>query len=385
MGNTGALVGGRTEEEIHAGGLLLEAGKIFTAHVGRKIGEQKVLSGHRGKSLPGKIGQGNVVDDGTGTTTHPHVTFSAENCGGGFGDLLDALQNEAAGLGGIGAQGAVQLHLLGDNVEHIAAADAADGQRRRLGGGNLPGQNLLQVDHDVGGDGDGIHAFFGGGSVAALATDGQKEVIGRSHHVAGLYRKGTRRNVRTQQIADVAAKGGVHPFHDALFYGKLGAGNRLFVGLEQKPHSAAQLRPVVQQHPDGAQQHGGVGIVAAGVHLAVMLRGEGQAGGFLNGQGIHVSAQQHRLAGQAAHNVAPQGGVGGGQGVGKPPAVQYLADIGLGQRQLGAHLRDTVQIAAKGYDVLLQGFALFPHISSPQNCRTPASVRSAAAGGPVRW
>ena len=39
------------------------------------------------------------------------------------------------------------------------------------------------------------------------------------------------------------------------------------------------------------QQHGGVAIVPAGVHQTCLDTGVGQAGGFLNGQGVHVSPQ----------------------------------------------------------------------------------------------
>ena len=40
-----------------------------------------------------------------------------------------------------------------------------------------------------------------------------------------------------------------------------------------------------------SQQHGGVSVVAAGMHQTRMATGMGQAGGFLNGQRVHVSPQ----------------------------------------------------------------------------------------------
>ena len=48
------------------------------------------------------------------------------------------------------------------------------------------------------------------------------------------------------------------------------------------------------------QHHGGVHIVAAAVHLARHLGSKFFAGFLLNGQSIHVTAQQDGLAGALA-------------------------------------------------------------------------------------
>ena len=61
------------------------------------------------------------------------------------------------------------------------------------------------------------------------------------------------------------------------------------------------------QHSGCAQQHGGVGVMAAGVHHrhgfaqadACGRAGPGQAGHFLDRQGIHIGAQGHHRARQA--------------------------------------------------------------------------------------
>ena len=41
----------------------------------------------------------------------------------------------------------------------------------------------------------------------------------------------------------------------------------------------------------GGQQHGGVAVVAASVHLAGVLAGVGKGVGFLHGQCVHVGSQ----------------------------------------------------------------------------------------------
>ena len=51
------------------------------------------------------------------------------------------------------------------------------------------------------------------------------------------------------------------------------------------------------------QQHGGVAVVAAGVHLALVAAGVGKGVEFLHGQRVHVGAQADGTATRAA--VAP--------------------------------------------------------------------------------
>ncbi len=64
-------------------------------------------------------------------------------------------------------------------------------------------------------------------------------------------------------------------------------------------HGAGKVALLAQQ-VRRAQQHGGVAVVAAGVHLAGVAAGVGQAGGFGKGQGIHVGPQAHAGPGCAA-------------------------------------------------------------------------------------
>ena len=57
-----------------------------------------------------------------------------------------------------------------------------------------------------------------------------------------------------------------------------------------------------------SQQHGGVAIMAAGMHGARMLAGIRFLGFFLNGQGIHVGAQSDAFAFaifQSGHQTMP--------------------------------------------------------------------------------
>jgi hypothetical protein len=74
-----------------------------------------------------------------------------------------------------------------------------------------------------------------------------------------------------------------------------------FLGrLEHQLDRAGELRCQVLQHRRDAEQRRGVDVVAAGVHQALVLAGERQAGAFLDRQRVHVGADRQHLAGAAA-------------------------------------------------------------------------------------
>ena len=75
-----------------------------------------------------------------------------------------------------------------------------------------------------------------------------------------------------------------------------GAVMALLAGLEHEQHPAGEVVAVPRQQPGRADEHRGVGVVAARVHLAVVLRREVEAGVLVQRKGVHVAAQQHRRA-----------------------------------------------------------------------------------------
>ena len=77
----------------------------------------------------------------------------------------------------------------------------------------------------------------------------------------------------------------------------------LLGGLEQHAHaSRAGRAPARTRAADRA--HGHVAVVAAGVHRAGHLRGVGRVGLLLDGQRVHVHAQQHGAAAASARWLA---------------------------------------------------------------------------------
>ena len=95
---------------------------------------------------------------------------------------------------------------------------------------------------------------------------------------------------------------GVHlrVFQQAVFQHVQRTLKNLLGRLEFQLHGAFDLVFVGLQQLCRAQHHGGVHIVAAAVHLAGQLRGKLLAGFLLQGQRVHVTAQQDGLAGALA-------------------------------------------------------------------------------------
>ena len=94
----------------------------------------------------------------------------------------------------------------------------------------------------------------------------------------------------------------------------------------------------------GTQHHGRVHIVSAAVHPARDFGGKLLAGLFLDGQGVHVAAQQDHLAGLFAAGQREDAALAAVlRGVAH--LGQRLFDQCLGLGQVKAHLRVTVQCA----------------------------------------
>jgi hypothetical protein len=82
----------------------------------------------------------------------------------------------------------------------------------------------------------------------------------------------------------------------------LGAAAAFFGGLEDQHRGAVEVAPRGQVARRG-QQHGGVAVMAAGVHQAGVAAGMGKAVGFVHRQRVHVGAQADGAA--AGPAVAP--------------------------------------------------------------------------------
>ena len=134
-----------------------------------------------------------------------------------------------------------------------------------------------------------------------------------------------------------------------------GAAAHLLGGLEAQVDGAAQLRLRLFEHGRCAQQHGGMPVMPAGVHDALVFGLEGHLSLLRDGQRVHVRADGQPAAAllslaayQLAHHaVVRQAHMGDAQ------MAQLPADHPRGALLLKGQLRVGVKIPPQGDDVLL--------------------------------
>ena len=182
----------------------------------------------------------------------------------------------------------------------------------------------------------GIDADLGARTVRAASRDGDVEERAAGHHRPRPDGEFPERQARRVVHAEHAVAG--EALEQAVAEHRLGAAQSLLGRLEDEMHGAVEVarRGEVARR---AQQHGGVPVVAAGVHLAGVARLVGQVGGLLDRQRVHVGAQadgravaglQHpdhsRLADVAMHGAAEFGELAGDELGG---AVLLEAELGM--------------------------------------------------------
>jgi hypothetical protein len=139
--------------------------------------------------------------------------------------------------------------------------------------------------------------------MAAAATQHDVEAVGRGHDGAGARHRAAQRQVGpvVQRVHGVAGKA----VEKTVFHHAAGAGQALFGRLEDEVHAAVESTRA-RQLARGAQQHGGVAVVAAAVVHAGMAAGVRRAAQLDHRQRVHVGAQAHAApaaaAAQGAHH-----------------------------------------------------------------------------------
>jgi len=101
----------------------------------------------------------------------------------------------------------------------------------------------------------------------------------------------------------VDAVDGLHgkSLEQAVVDHRLGPG-LAFLGRLEDQHDGSRKPPSLGQIARRAQQHGGMAVVAAGVHGVGVDRAIGPVGQFLDRQGVHVCAQADAIAGAVAQD-----------------------------------------------------------------------------------
>ena len=187
-----------------------------------------------------------------------------------------------------GAHGADQDRLLRHDVEGVAGVDLGDREDRVVQGIGLAADDGLQADDDLCGDGHRVEPDMRHGGVAAAALDGDLELVRGRHRRAVAHREGADRHGRpVVQAVDVGDR---EALEQAVVHHRLGPGPAFLGRLEDEVDGAVEIAGLGEVL-GRTQQHGGMPVMAAGVHLAGPGRGVGDAGGLGDRQRVHVGAQ----------------------------------------------------------------------------------------------
>ena len=126
-----------------------------------------------------------------------------------------------------------------------------------------------------------------------------------------------------------------------------GAADALLAGLEDQVHGAVEILRL-RQIAGGAQQHGGVAVMAAGMHPPGRLAFIGEVVGLRHGQRVHIRAQADPARPVAGAQHADHAGLADAAMHLDPPFLQLRRDDGGGAVLLQPQFRMSVQIVADG-------------------------------------
>ena len=260
--------------------------------------------------------------------------------------------------------------MAGQHVPAVAGGDLAHGDDQRVERIVHPGDQLLDGLENGACHHHGVHTLVRGGSVGGLALHLNGEAVAAGHEVTG-GESDTRGVIGTP---DMHAVNGVHTVQRVFLHHPQSAHGGLLRRLEHQAHVAGKLVLHLVEDLGGAQQHGHVIVMAAGMHLALVVGCEGQAGLLLDRQSINIGAQRHGLARLAAVN-------GGGQAVaglhlvnvGDAQCLQIFLQMGAGVLLLAGELRAGVIIPTAIDDVII---VLFRKRFDIHNIHDPFCIQS---------
>ena len=243
--------------------------------------------------------------------------------------------------------------MLRDDVVGVARLEHADRHHRGLQRIDIARHHRLQLVDDLGADQNGVDALLRPRRVAASAFELDRNVVGRRHD----------RTRADGEFADREAWKIVHAVDlvdgkagdQAVFHHGLRAGAALLRRLEDHHRGAGEIARLGQIF-GGSEQHRGVAVVAAGVHLAGHRRLVRQAGLLLERQRIHVGAQPNHLgAGLAATDDADDAGTAdAGHHLVAAKALEFFRNRRRGAMHVVEQLRMRVHVAAPGGDLVVQ-------------------------------
>ena len=276
-------------EEVGAWGFLQHEGEIFSAH-GRFLIQQLARAKHLADHLSGKGALFGVVDGGWVVALERKAATATKSCAKMLSSFSHAGLDRVQHTHTEGAHGAAQLTTVWDDVGGFSSVDHGDGDDARVHRFDVSGDDGLEGLHHLGRDGHGVDGVVRQSGMTAFALDGDAKLVAGRHHGAWAQRKLT--DLKTRPI--VHAKDRLHgkALKETLLDHFSSSPTTLFGGLEDQINSPVQALILGQVLRRG-QEHGGVPIVSAGVHLTGVHTGVRKGVALLHGQGVHVSSKSY--------------------------------------------------------------------------------------------
>ena len=312
------------------------------------------------------MGDGNhrlIIDSGRHDAQVLQLCLSAVSLGCAFDNSFHPFLKGFPHLIAEAAGGSCLIAVLRHYIPTGARLDRPYGNDRRVHRRDLPADDGLQVIDDGSRYNSCVHTPLRLCAVAPLSLHSDMEFVCRRHPGAGFQRNHAGLHI----CPHMNGKTCVHTVQSALLNHGLGTQSYLLRRLESQFYRAAQFFFHVMKDAGSGQEHRNMAVMAAGMHNALVFARIRRPGGFLNRQGIHISAKQNGLAGLCALNgdqhtrLQPTGPPGNAY------LVQRLFDCLAGVIFLGADFRMLMEIAALFDQILsvLGGDLLHIHNNSP--------------------
>ncbi len=217
------------------------------------------------------------------------------------GHFLHALLDQIPHLRFQGADRSQHLGGLRNHIAGVTGMEAADRQHRRFQRVDAARDDGLQGDHQLRAGEQRINALVRHRRMRALALDLDHQFVHRRHQRSRTDREAAERNAGNVVHAVDLIDG--ETIHQAILDHRRRTGTALFRGLEDHHRITGEIAGL-GEIARRAEQHRGVAIVTAGMHLARRFRLIGQIGVFVDRQRVHIGAQADRLRAAARGRLA---------------------------------------------------------------------------------
>ena len=279
------------QHQISPGLGIQHEGEILTPHGGFRHGQYARFTLHRARGLRGQMHAFHFIDRrriGAGEIGGGSRPHRGGNAGHGF---LEAAFQQIPNLGREPARSAQHAHGLRDHVEGMPAGDMADGDHARFHRFHIARDDGLQRLHNGCCHHNRVRAIMRHGAMRAFPSDIHFKIRDRRHHRAFAPQESAFRRAWPIMHAENA-------FHretceQPFLHHQFAARQVFFRRLENHINGAIEIAGL-SQILRSAKQHGGMPIMAAGMHFPRNFGGIRQAGFFQDRQRINIGAQPNR-------------------------------------------------------------------------------------------